>query len=174
MRVELKAPEDLLVLRQRVRTERDATQRDRLRVVLLAAEGRGGLELRRKQIAETTGRSRQFVDEWVGRYRRRGLDGLVSGKAKGNPPTLSPEQAERFKQRMLAGPTEADGVCTLRGRDARRILAEEFNKPLKLTAVYNLLHRLNLSCLKPRARHRKNDPQAVEAWKQSAPFFSSR
>ena len=43
------------------------------------------------------GRSRQLVDEWVKRYRRQGLAGLEPGKAKGNPPSLTPEQQAAFK-----------------------------------------------------------------------------
>jgi transposase len=76
---------------------------------------------------------------------------------------------------MLAGPTERDGgVCTLRGRDAVRILQQEFGVSYSLEGVYDLLERLNLSCLKPRPRHRKNDPQAMKTWLERAPFLSAR
>ena len=127
----------------------------------------------REQIARRVGRSRQFVDQWVGRYRTLGLAGLARRKAKGNPPSLTPEQAAAFKARLLAGPTDADGgVCALRGRDARRILAGEFGVSLKLSAVYDWMHRLGLSCLRPRPRHRKNDPAAMQRWLDGAPLLS--
>jgi hypothetical protein len=71
MTVKLHGPSDVERLRQLVATERRAIQRDRYRVVLLAAELRDGVEMTRDQIARAVGRSRQFVDEWVGRYRRR-------------------------------------------------------------------------------------------------------
>lgn len=175
MHVELHAPGDGLVLRERIASERRALPRDRCRAVLLAAEGIGGVEQTREQIAGALGRSRQFVDEWVKRYRRQGLAGLNSRKPKGNKPSLTAEQQVAFKARMLAGPTAADGGrCTLRGLDAQRIIAEEFGKPLKLSTVYALLHRLNLSCLRPRPRHRKNDPQAMKAWRERAPFLSRK
>ena len=78
-----------------------------------------------------------------------------------------PEAAARH-----ARSTEADGgVCTLRGTDARRILAGEFGVEMTLSGVYDLMHRLNLSCLRPRPLHRKNDPQAVADWLQHAPFL---
>ena len=119
------------------------------------------------------GRSRQFVDEWVGRYRRLGLAGLEPRKAKGNPPSLTPVELETFKKRMVGGPTDADhGKCTLRGVDAQRILAAEFGKSLKLSTVYSLMHKAGLSCLRPRPQHRKNDPAASKAWLDSAPFLS--
>jgi len=74
---------------------------------------------------------------------------------------------------MLGGVSAADGgVCTLRGADARRILAQEFGVRYTLDGVYELLHRLRLSCLVPRPRHRKNDPQVMQQWLDSAPLLS--
>ena len=37
---------------------------------------------------------------------------------------------------MLAGPTDDDGVCTLRGRDMIRILEDEFGVRYELSRVY--------------------------------------
>lgn len=174
MTVELHHPEDLDRLRQLVRDQRKAIQRDRYRVVLLAAGPHAGeAEMTRQQIAAAVGRSRQFVDEWVGRYRRGGVDRLHARKQPGNRPSLTPEQQAAFKGRLLAGPGDSDGgVCTLRGRDAQRILGAEFGVPLKLSAVYEWMHRVGLSCLKPRPRHRKNDGQAMNDWLERAPFLS--
>ena len=172
MRVQLNEG-DATVLRKRIASESKALVRDRHRVVLLAGEGVDGQSQTRDQIAAAVGRSRQFVDEWVGRYRKLGLSGLEARKAKGNPPSLTPAEQEAFKRRMLAGPTEADGgKCTLRGGDAKRILEQEFGKPLKLSTVYLLMHKVGLSCLRPRPRHRKNDPAAMKQWLDRAPFLS--
>jgi len=175
MRVELQDPGDVAALRERVAAERQALRRDRCRAVLLAAEGIVGVEQTRDQIAAALGRSRQFVDEWAGRYRRLGLAGLASRKPRGNPPALTEAERAAFRARMLAGPTDADGgKCTLRGADARLILEREFGKSLKLSTVYALMHRVGLSCLRPRPRHRKNDPAATAAWLGRAPFLSRR
>jgi len=177
MTVALHQANDVARLRQLVRDERKALQRDRYRAVLLAAErpADGVAEMTREQIAAAVGRSRQFVDEWVGRYRRGGIDNLHARKQPGNKPALSAEQREAFKARLLAGPTDADGgVCTLRGKDAQRVLEAEFGVPLKLSAVYEWMHRVGLSCLKPRPRHRKNDERAMTAWLEQAPLLSSR
>jgi len=175
MRVELSSPIDLTTLRARVAGERHVLRRDRGRAVLLAAEGVGGVEQTREQIAAALGRSRQFVDEWVGRYRKLGLAGLDARKAKGRAPALTAAEQAAFRARMLAGPTDADqGKSALRGRDAQRIVAAEFGKPLKLSTVYALMHRVGLSCLRPRPRHRKNDPAAMTAWLERAPFLSTR
>ena len=55
-----------------------------------------------------------------------------------------------------------------------RILNEEFGVEYTLNGAYDLLHRLNLSCLTPRPRHEKNDPEAMKAFKQSAPLLSGK
>lgn len=172
MKVTLRDTADLLTLRERVRSEANAKQRDRLRAVLLAAEGENGQELEGDDIAKRLGRSPRFVDQWLGRYRKGGLAAIQPGKAKGQKPKLPVEKQAAFKARLLAGPTDADaGVCALRGVDAQRILSQEFGVEMGLSGVYELMHRLNLSCLKPRPLHRKNDPQAVNDWLERAPFL---
>lgn len=172
MTVTLHDPADLLTLRERVRSERNADQRDRLRAVLLAAEGEDDCELEGDEIAARLGRSPRFVDQWLARYRKGGLAAIRPGKAKGRKAKLPAEKHAAFKARLLGGPTEADaGVCTLRGVEAKRILAQEFGVEMALSGVYELMHRLNLSCLKPRPQHRKNDPAAAAAWLERAPLL---
>jgi hypothetical protein len=84
MKVDWKAPEDAQRLRELIAAERDAKQRDRFRVVLLAGSGLGDLpECEREFIAAAVGRSRQFVDQWVGRYRKEGLNALYPQKQPG-------------------------------------------------------------------------------------------
>lgn len=168
MHVTERQPGDLDALRRRIRRESDAAQRDRYRVVLLAAQGQAT-----QAIQQTTARSRGFVQRWVYTYRDGGLGAIVAGKPSGAPTKLTPQQEAQFKHRLLAGPSGSDlGVCTLRGKDVMRILQDEYGKPYSLSGVYELLHRLNLSCLKPRPRHRKQDPQAQRRWVEQAPFLS--
>ena len=169
MDIRWREPDDWQRLHEAISREKQAMQRDRLRAVVLAVEGKQALE-----IAEILGRSRRFVQAWVYAYRDGGIAALRPGKSSGRPTKLPREQEAAFKQRMLDGPRAGDGVCTLRGVDAQRILAAEFGVPYTLDGVYDLLHRLGLSCLSPRPRHRKNDPQAMRAWVDSAPLLSSR
>jgi transposase len=167
MHIELHHPEDLEHLRQRCRQQPNAKQRDRYRAVLLALEGHEA-----PAIARTLGRSRAFVQRWVYVYRDRGLDAIVAKRPTGRPPHLSPENEKPFKERFGAEPTEADGVCTLRAKEAQRILREEFGVRYTLGGVYDLLHRLGFSCLMPRPRHRKNDPAQMQHWVEQAPLLS--
>lgn len=172
MTVTVRDASDVVKLRELTRTESNAKQRDRFRAVLLAVEGDAGVELEGDQIALRLGRSPRFVDQWLARYRKGGLAALYPKKAKGRPKKLPAEAEPAFKSRLLGGPTQADGgVCTLRGIEAMRILKREFEVEMKLSGVYALMHRLNLSCLKPRPRHRKNDPKAMAEWLASAPLL---
>jgi transposase len=78
-----------------------------------------------------------------------------------------PEDAtDRLRRRIDAGANPEDGVCTLRAGQVRSILHAEFGVLDSLCGVYALLHRLGYSCLDPRPRHRKADPEAQEAFKK--------
>ena len=151
------------------RRERDAEQRDRLRAVALALEGH-----RTRDIQAKLDRSRAFVQRWVYAYRDGGIEAIAATPHPGGTPHLPRQREAEFKARLDEGPRPVDGVCTLRGLDFQRILEEEFGVRYSLNGVYQLLHRLNYSCLKPRPRHEKNDPQAMAAFRGSAPFLSGR
>jgi putative transposase len=169
MQVALHHPEDLTQLQQQSRQERDAKQRDRYRAILLALEGQEA-----PVIARTLGRSRRFVQGWVYRYRDHGLAAVVPQRQTGRPPKLPVTKEASFKERFLAEPTEAEGVCTRRAQEAQRLLQKEFGVEYTLPGVYDLLHRLGLSCLVPRPRHRHHDPAQMQRWVEEAPLLSSK
>lgn len=148
-------------LAELVRSETNAKQRDRYRAVLLTMDDE--VEREGDEIAGMIGRSPRFVDEWVGRYRRGGgIAALVPKKQPGRRPKLTAEQEAKLKARLDGGPRDADGVCTLRGKDVCRIIEEEFGVTHTLGGIYDVLRRLGYSSLTPRPRHRKNDPAAME------------
>ena len=162
-------PTDVKTLQGLIRREANAKHRDRYRVVQLAAGGESC-----PAIMRMLGRSRGFVQRWAYAYRDGGLEAIAIKPQPGRPPTLPPEQHQAFRQRVLDGPRDEDGVCTLRGRDFQRILEQEFGASYSLQGVYDLLHRLDLSVLVPRPQHRKADPEAQRQWVERAPFLSSK
>jgi len=157
----LKEPVD--ELRRLCRREKSAKQACRLRIIILAAE---------QHTAEEIGRrvdlSPRQVQSWVQRYNCEGVAGLADRAGRGPKPLLNAEEADRLRARLDAGPTPQDGVCTLRGQDVQRVLAEEFGKLRKLGAVYKLLHELGYESLAPRPQHRHADPAAQETFKKSS------
>ena len=136
-------------------------------------------ELEGDEIAERLGRSPRFVDQWLARYRGGGVGNLRARKQPGRRPKLGAEQAARLKARLEArleaGPTEADGgVCAFRGRDVCGIVEREFGVVHTVGGIYDVLERLGFSCLMPRPRHRKNDPEAMRQFaEERAPLLSA-
>jgi transposase len=144
-----------------------AKQRDRYRVVLIAGRGLGGrAELEREEIAAAVGRSRQFVDQWVGRYRRGGVDALIPKRQPGAAKRLSDEQEAQLCARLDAGPPPQEGLAAYNGPILRERIEQWFGKLYSLDGVYKLLHRLGYNDLMPRPRHPDTDPAALEAFKK--------
>lgn len=152
----------------------NAKQRDRYRVVLIALEGVGGVEQERLQIASITGRSRQFVDQWVGRYRTGGIDNLKPLKQPGRKPHLSAQEQEALRELLDQGPVEGvDGRSVFFGQDIRALIQRHFGKTYALSGVYELLHRMNYSWLCPRPRNPKGDPSEQETFKKRSSTTST-
>ena len=169
MHIRERGPGELKELKRRVRMEKDADRRDRLRAVVWAIEGEEA-----EQIAGRLGRSRRQVQGWAYAYRDGGVDAIHPPRPRGRTPRVHGVLAEKLKARLDAGPTEADKVCTLRGKDVQRILREEEGVRLSLNAVYQTLHRLGYSCPAPRPRHEKQDPEAQRKFKEhAAPLLSA-
>jgi transposase len=161
---------DAARLQELIAAQTNAKQRDRYRMAFLALQG-----WEAQEIADALSSNRRTVQQWAYRYRDGGIGALTPIKAKGQRPLLPPERHAEFIARMTAGPREADGVGTLRAADGRRILLDEFGVAYELASVYDLMHRLGLSCLRPRPRHEKSDPGAMRKFKEErAPLLSAR
>lgn len=145
----------------------NAKQRDRYRVVLIAGQGLGDeAELDRERIAVTVGRSRQFVDQWVGRYRKDGIEALVAKRQKGAACRLTPEQEAQLRAMLDQGPSPQEGLAAYNGPILREKIEQSFGVLYSLNGVYQLLHRLGYNDLMPRPRHPQTDPAALEAFKK--------
>ena len=118
------------------RVEKDADRAKRLRIVILGIEG---------WTAPAVGLTRRICQRWVRRYNEVGLAGLDDRRDRDPRLPLTPQQQEQVRRRVDAGPTEKDEVCSLRGKDVQRILAQEFNLLRSLAGEYYLLHRLGYS-----------------------------
>ena len=167
MNVQWKSPTDALRLRELIHQTANAKQRDRYRVVLIAGEGLGEQgELHREQIASAVGRSRQFVDEWVGRYRAGGIDVLIPRRQPGAKSKLTIQQQQQLCEMLDAGPEPQEGLAAYNGPIIRQKIQERFGKLYTLDGVYKLLHRLGYNDLMPRTTHPDTDPAELEAFKK--------
>ncbi len=169
MRVVWQDAGDKCRLMELVATTSNAKQRDRYRVVLIAGCGLGeDPELEREQIAQIVGRSRQFVDQWVGRYRRGGIGALVPERQPGAVRRLTHEQEAHLCQMLEAGPSPEEGIAAYNGPILREKIEKCFNVVYSLDGVYKLLHRLGYNDLMPRPRHPDTDPAAIEHFKKKS------
>ena len=146
------------------RWESNALRAKRLRIVILAMRGYTA-----PAVAMSVGLSRRVCQQWVQRFNEFGLDGLADRRGAEKRLPLTIEQQEEIRKRLDAGPAPQDVVCSWRGVDVKRILAEEFGILRSLSSVYKLLQRLGYSYLRPRPRHRQADPQAQEAFQRQLP-----
>ena len=133
----------------------------RHQAVVLAKQGHSA-----PAIARALGCSHRAVQAWVGRYNQGGLAALQERPHTGRPPRLAAADVPRFRDRLEAGPTPEDGVCTFRCQDLRRILEEEFGVSLRRQAIDDLLHRLDYSSLMPRPQHEQANPEVQEFFKE--------
>jgi transposase len=156
-------------LTELIRAEPRARVARRLGAVRLALLGHTAPD-----VAERVLLSERSVRAWVARYNAGGADALADRPGRGRHKPLTDDQEQQLRARLRAGPTEADGVCTLRGEDVRRILEDEFGVARCLQAVYDLLHRLGFEPLRPRPRHPETDPAAQDRFKKASPRGSPR
>lgn len=166
MLIRERTPGDLDQLRRLSRREKNAEQKDRLMAAALAIERRETAD-----IMTSLNRSRGFVQRWAYAYRDGGIGALKDKPRGGSTAKISGEKAERLRARLDAGPTPADKVCTLRGRDIQRIAREELGTTVGLSSVYRTLERMGYSCLAPRPRHEKQDLDAQRVFKDRAPLL---
>ena len=151
-------------LKRLERVEKDADRATRLRIIILGSEGWTA-----PAVAMAIGLTRRICQRWVRRYNEAGLAGLDDRRGRESRLPLTPEQQEQICRRLDAGAMKQDEVCSLRGKDVQRILAQEFQLLRSLAGVYHLLHRLGYSYLRPRPRHRKADPEKQAAFLREWP-----
>jgi transposase len=166
MKVEWKNLDHPVQLAELVRNESNAEQRDRYRVVLLAGNGRDGKQLKRDELAAMVGRSRAFVDTWIGRYRNDGLDGLKPQKQKGAECKLTVDQQQQLTKMLDDGPPPDEQLAAYNGPILQEKIEQMFGKTYSLSGVYQLLHRLGYNDLMPRTTHPDTDPAEQEEFKK--------
>jgi transposase len=111
----------LAELKRLERVEKNADRARRLRIIILGIEGWTA-----PAVASAVGLTRRICQRWVQRYNEQGLTGLDDQRGREPCSPLTREQEAEVRRRLDAGPTEQDAVCSLRGKDLQRILAEEF------------------------------------------------
>ena len=111
----------------------------------------------------------QTVRDWVLRFNARGPDGLIDGKAPGNPSKLNDEQRRALAEIVEAGPIPAvHGVVRWRIVDLIAWVFEEFGVSLSEATRRRELRGLGLRKLSARPRHHAQNELDLEAFKKTS------
>jgi transposase len=163
--VALRSDYDATRLRSLARRAKDGPQTRRL--LALAAIYDGGT---RTEAAQIGGVGRQTVRDWVLRFNAHGPDGLLDGKAPGQPSILSQEHRQHLIQMIEDGPIPAvHGVVRWRLVDLIQWLWEEFRITIAKQTMSRELRALGYRKLSARPRHHAKSEAAVAAFKKTSP-----
>jgi transposase len=133
-RIQEREPGDLFRLEADAHAATDPEQRDRFAVVARALGGAKELE-----IVAALGRSRTFVQRWIGAYRKHGIAGLSPKPRGGSRLKVSGAHEAALRQRIVEGLVEPDRITAL---ELRAMVREVCGVSISLSSTYRLLHRL--------------------------------
>jgi len=139
-------------LRRRFRSCPDPKEKERLQTVLLALTG----NYTHQQIAETVGRARSLIQQWVDRFEAGGLTELLRrGKAPGKPSEL---QQPEVQQALSKGLREGRWLTA---RQLAAWLRETHGIDRKARSLYYWLGKAGGVLKVPRPVHIKRDDAAA-------------
>ncbi len=158
------------VLRRFAKASKDVGQSRRL--LALAEIYDGG---KRGDAARVGGVGLQVIRDWVLRFNAEGPDGLIDGKAPGQPRKLNSEQRQALAEIVERGPIPAiHGVVRWRRKDLVQWIFEEFHISLDETTVGRELRALGFRKISVRPRHKGQNEFAVEDFKKTSPLSWKR
>ena len=142
--------EDLDILEERLRHERNPKRKPRLHLLVLL---KAGQVTSRGQAATHLALHRNTVSGWLRRYRDGGLEALLTYKEAGAPTgqkTLPPAVFEALKRRLATSTGFASYL------DVQRWLREAFALEVPYKTLYGIVHyQLKAKLKRPRPRHAK-------------------
>jgi transposase len=122
-----------------------------------------------KEIADTLGISAAYVGKVRKIYAEKGEEGLQikhRGRQQGQKRILSQEQEQEIKRVILEHTPEEYGFqeCLWTRSNIHAMILEKYDIDMKLTTLWNYLHRWGLSAQRPVRRERKQDAEKIEQW----------
>jgi transposase len=163
--VALRTDYDATRLRRLARQAKDGPQARRL--LALAAIYNGGT---RTEAAQIGGVGLQTVRDWVLRFNAHGPDGLLDGKAPGQPSILSEEHRQHLIQMIEDGPIPAvHGVVRWRLVDLMQWLWEEYRITISKQTLSREVRALDYRKLSARPRHHAQAAGVMDDFKKVSP-----
>src|SRR5580704_9121039 len=124
----------------------------------------------RTEAAKIGGVGLQIIRDWVMRFNARGPDGLLDGKAPGQPPKLNDAQRQAIAKMIESGPIPAvHGVVRWRLIDLAQWIFEEFRITIAKQTLSRELRAMGYRKLSARPRHHAQAAGAIEDFKKTSP-----
>ena len=121
---------------------------------------------KRLDAARTGSVGLQVVRDWVLRFNPKGPDGLINGKATGQPAKLNDGQRLALVQLVESGPIPSiHSVVRWRRKDLVQWIFEEFRISVDETTVGRELKALGFVKISARPRHKSQNEFAIEDFK---------
>lgn len=167
-RTKLEAHATAEELKQRYLATEDLSERRHFQALWLISEGHT-----QAQTAELVGFSERWVQEIVKRYNGGGIEAMRDRRHDhpGAPRALDAE-GERVLEIALQARPEDGGVWTS-GKVAKWIRSHTGRAVCDVSG-WRTLRRLGQTPQRPRARHKRADPEAQEAFKEASSAAQSR
>lgn len=159
-----KETEIIAELKKLARKSRDARQRRQYDIVRLYLEGR-----KKPEIAEIMDMSLQGIYNVLNRYRAKGVEGLVLGKAKGRERKLNAEQEAKLYKVITEELPKDVGLgpfCNWTAPLACKYVKEHFGVDFSERGMRDVFYRLKLSYTRPTYTLAKADPVKQEEFKE--------
>ena len=152
-------------LRALAKMVKDAGQARRL-LALAVIYGGGS----RTEAARIGGVGLQIIRDWVLRFNACGPDGLIGGKAPGNPSKLNDDQRRALVGIVERGPIPAiHGVVRWRLIDLMQWVWEEFGISLSEPTMSREMKALGYRKISARPRHHAQNEFAIDDFKKTSP-----
>jgi transposase len=151
-------------LRKLAKRVKDNNQARRLLSLAAVLDG-----MSREDAARIGGMDRQTLRDWVHRFNKAGLEGLLDDWSNGPKPRLSVEQKAELAALVEAGPDrEVDGVVRWRRVDLKREIKQRYGVNYHERHVGTLLKQLGFSHVSARPRSPGQDAETMATFKKTS------
>src|SRR5271169_4097787 len=165
MAVSLRGDFDASRLRGLAKKTKDGPQTRRLLALAAIYDG-----ATRTEAAKIGGVGLQIIRDWVLRFNARGPDGLLNGKAPGQPSKLNDAQRQSIARMIESGPIPAiHDVIRWRLIDLAQWIFEEFRITIAKQTLSRELRAMGYRKLSARPRHHAQAVGAIEDFKKTSP-----
>jgi len=146
--------DEICLLENRLKKEKDPKVRDRIRMMILLKEG-----YKQKEVAKIMRTTERTVYTWKKRYEEDGIEGLKTKEKPGRKRKLSDEDMERLKDLL-----KQKEYWTTRG--VRNLIKIEFGIEYTLRHVARILRKLGMKYQKPYVNDFRKPKNAEEILKK--------